>query len=122
MEGKRLVSEQVLEKLEDIDNRLRELEKTVKGGKQPSSKLKIAENGSFTDYTKEIVKGARKGDKHDGIEVGSVETILEKHDIERERKSVLRFMRKITDQIDNMKFRKGNSTRGSELQFHPDYS
>ena len=117
-----MTDDQVLEKLESLEEKIDGLQedmKTVKGGKQPEDKLSLRDGTTLTDYTEEIIQEVKNGNKHNGLEAGSVETILDRHGFERKRKSVLNFMRKIRDEIPNMKFVKGSSTKGSELQFHP---
>jgi len=113
-------NEAVMQKLESLEQKIDDLEKTVKGGSQPGDNLSLTKGTAFAPYTEEIIEETKKGGKFDGLQVGSVESILEKHDMKRRRKANLRFMRQISEEIPGFKFRKGNSTRGSELQFHKD--
>jgi len=115
------MSDAVLEKLEEMDQRLQQIENVVKGGNQPDSKLQVEKNGGpGCKPVALIMKEARQGGKFNGVEVGTAESILQREGHDRRRKAVLNLMRRISEEFPKFKFRKGNSTRGSELQFHPD--
>lgn len=110
--------DQKLGKVDELEDDLQEIKNLVKGGDQPSSKLIVKKNGGPGCPTiGKVMKQVKNGGKYDGLSVSQVENILEENGHDRSRKSVLNLMRKISDEFENFKFRKGNSTRASELHF-----
>jgi len=115
------LSDQVLEKLESIENRIEDLENTVKGGNQPENKIYVSANDHHgqTPVIKTLIKEAKKGGKHDGLETGQVAALLQKEGHDRSRQAVLDLMRRMEQEYRPAKFKKGKSNQASRLLWIP---
>lgn len=105
----------------ELREELNDLKKIVQGGKQPDEHLKVLgpQGGVGHPAIGKVMKAAKDGGQHSGVEAGQVENILDAEGFDRTRKSVLNIMRKIADNFPPFKFRKGNSSRGSQLHYQP---
>jgi hypothetical protein len=113
------MSEEVLQKLEEMEERLDRIEKTVKGGDQPSTHLKVEKNGG--PGCKEvalIMKKTREGGKFNGVKTGEAMSILEELGHERTDEAVRRLLKRIAEEFPSYKIKDRNG-EAFHLQYHP---
>lgn len=111
----------VLDRLDELEQKMDTLIKLEKGGNQPSSNYKVQKkNGAPTDMAVSIMKEARKGGKYDGVPAGMVENLIEeKVGKEPSRTTTLKVMQKIGKKFSNYKHKSGSGGEASELYHQP---
>jgi len=111
---------EVMARLEKLETKMDQIIKLQKGGNQPSTKFKVMEDGGPSKTTMKVMKKAKKGGKFVGATSSEVENIFEE-ELEKKptRNTTLKRMRKIADEFDPYKFKKGKGGESSALYYQP---
>jgi len=124
MEGKRLVSQELAQQLDRLEEKIDGLQDEVKdlnGGSQPDEQIHVSAGKTHgqSDVIKTLIKEMKKGDDYDGLEAGQVEALLQKEGHKRSRQAVLNLMRRLEQEYRPAKFKSGKSNKASQILWIP---
>ena len=111
--------QEVMNRLEDVEEdveNLKEVVKKIRGGKQPSSNIKVeGENNGPAKHTAKVLKAVKNSSKRKPVDKNDVKNILEDQGIQRTDKPVLNYMRKLDDKYSFCELRPGEGSRPTQL-------